>query len=83
MDEIKVGSVIQLSEQEREGLESLNEFRNKAYAAFSTASQMLLQAEEGVINFIREARPELEGFEFGVKYETGRVRIVSKSRDIK
>lgn len=77
-DPIKPGSVVQLTDDQKECLAAFVEAKKTAYTAFLTASQRLEEVNGKLFSFLRESHPELAGFEFSVNHETGRVHVLGR-----
>jgi hypothetical protein len=80
-DRAMVGSVIQVSDDVRFGAKALADQRDNAYAGYILSTSVYKQAHEKFWEFLRNAMPSLDDWEFTYNAEEGKVVILNKRKN--
>jgi hypothetical protein len=79
-DRAMIGSVVQVSDDVKFGARSLAEQRDTAYTGYILAIQVYKDAHQRFWDYLRNAIPELDGWDFTYNADAGKAVVLHKRR---
>ncbi len=73
---VKPGLSLQLPEEAKAGQEAILKELRQSSLAFKAATQWAEEAQQKYFQYYRDIFPELEGWTFSVKHETGAATVL-------